>query len=167
MIWKLINLCKKRIFRCTIKSKRKNLFHLSFVANVKISLLKRKLLTNILRACIVFFFRFTLKRLKNIMCFVLPCALIWEKILILLLISILRRLAELYIWLVAEILELSFLKSQKFLRKLSTVCFTTQNLGKLLIIFIIWITTRYQRYFFFLFFKGSQWNYLLFAKFRK
>ena len=149
------------------QKQKKNFISSAFRCERKDISAEKKITYKHFKSLYCFLFRFILKRLQNIMCFVLPCALIWEKILILLLISILRRLAELYIWLVAEILELSFLKSQKFLRKLSTVCFTTQNLGKLLITFIIWITTRYQRYFFFLFFKGSQWNYLLFAKFRK
>ena len=44
------------------QKQKKNLFLLPLVTNVKISLLKRKLLTNILRAYNVFF-RFILKRL--------------------------------------------------------------------------------------------------------
>ena len=50
---------QKKTFLGTINRKRKILFHLPYVTNVKIFLSKRQLLTNILRACnAVFFFRF-------------------------------------------------------------------------------------------------------------
>ena len=45
---------QKKIFLVTINSKRK-IFHLSYIANLKVSLLKRQLLTNILRDCNVLF----------------------------------------------------------------------------------------------------------------
>ena len=47
---------QKKTFLGTINRKRKILFHLPYVTNVKIFQSKRQLLTNILRACNVFFF---------------------------------------------------------------------------------------------------------------
>ena len=67
---------KKRSFwvQSTAK-KRKILFHLPYVANVNIFLLKRQLLTNILRACNLFLDLY--KNVYKISCvFVLHCVLI-------------------------------------------------------------------------------------------
>ena len=65
---------QKKIFLSAIKSKRK-IFHLPYVVNMMISLLKRQLPTNILRAYNVFFVNLYKNNYK-ISCFMLPCVLI-------------------------------------------------------------------------------------------
>ena len=60
---------QKKTFLGTINRKRKILFHLPYVTNVKIFQSKRQLLTNILRACNVFFFFSDLyKHVYKILC---------------------------------------------------------------------------------------------------
>ena len=59
---------QKKTFLGTINRKRKILFHLPYVTNVKIFLSKRQLLTNILRAYNVFFFADLYKNVYKILC---------------------------------------------------------------------------------------------------